>query len=125
MKVFIKANTASFIASFFDYLVTILLKEIFKLNPVWASISGTAAGGLINFFICRYWVFKSGKENIFHQSKRYLFIWAGNLMLNALGVYLLIDFVGLNYLLAKVLTSVTVAVAYNYPLQKNYVFKDI
>jgi GtrA-like protein. len=42
-----------------------------------------------------------------------------------LGVYLLIRFAGINYMIAKVTTSVVVAVAYNYPIQKNYVFKNI
>ena len=44
-------------------------------------------------------------------------------MLNALGLYLLIDVAGLYYIIAKVVTSVLVAVLYNYPLQKKYVFK--
>ena len=124
MKIFIKANTAAAVASFYDYLVAIILKEIVALNPVWASILGTVTGGIINFFICRHWVFKVKNASVFYQTKRYFIIWVGNLLLNGLGVYFLIDFAGLNYLIAKILTSVTEALAYNYPLQKNYVFKN-
>ena len=30
---------------------------------------------------------------------------------------------GIHYIIAKLATSLMVAVAYNYPIQKNYVFK--
>lgn len=124
MKTFIKANAASVIASFCDYLFTIILKELLNADTVVASICGTTAGGIINFFICRHWVFNAHNSSIHFQGKRYLAAWAGNLLLNSLGVYVLIKYAGLNYIIAKVITSVTVAVAYNYPLQKKYVFKN-
>ena len=124
MKQFIKANFASLISSFCDFLVTIILKEIFKTDPFLASILGTISGGVLNFLIGRYWVFKVKHLNFFQQGRRYFVIWAGNLLLNALGVYVLLHHTGLNYILAKLIISITVAVGYNYPLQKKYVFKN-
>ena len=125
MKTFLKANVASLTASFCDYLVTIILKQYLLFDAVVASILGTVFGGVINFLIGRFWVFKSTNGSILHQGKRYLLTWTGNLILNALGVYLLIRIGGVHYLIAKVATSITVAVAYNYPIQKKYVFKNI
>lgn len=125
MKVFVKANVASIVASACDYLVTIAAKEFLQIDPVVASVTGTVIGGLTNFYIGRYWVFKASNSNVFHQSKRYFITWTGNLLLNTLGVYLFIHFAHFNYIVAKVITSVIVAVAYNYPVQKNYVFKFI
>lgn len=123
MKVFLKGNTASVIASLCDYGVAIFLKEFFSILPFTASIMGTIVGGIINFFICRYWVFNAKESSIFFQSKRYLLTWSGNLLLSALGVYLLLG-AGLNYVIAKLITSVMVVITYNYPLQKKYVFKN-
>jgi putative flippase GtrA len=125
MKTFLKVNIASLTASFCDYLVTFILAHFFKLDAVFSSITGTTVGGIVNFMIGRYWVFKSVDAPAFHQGRKYFITWAGNLILNALGVYLLIRIAGINYMIAKVATSVTVAVAYNYPIQKNYVFKKI
>jgi len=125
MKTFLKANIASLGASFCDYLVTFILTQFFLFDPVFSSILGTIVGGIVNFLIGRYWVFKSVDAPAFHQSKKYFITWTGNLILNALGVYLLIRFAAINYMIAKVTTSVLVAVAYNYPIQKNYVFKNI
>ncbi len=124
MNLFIKANSASLASSYCDYLVAILLKEFMLVPAFFASIIGTMVGGFINFFINRKWVFRSNNTSIYFQSKRYFVIWSGNLILNAVGLYLLINVAGLYYLTAKVITSVLVAILYNYPLQKKYVFKS-
>jgi len=124
MKQFLKANAASLIASFCDFLITIVIKEWLDADPLLASVTGTVSGGVINFFIGRYWVFEARHLNVYHQGRRYFIIWAGNLLLNASGVYILLHYVGFNYILAKLITSVIVAVGFNYPLQKRYVFKN-
>jgi len=124
MKQFIKANFASLISSFCDFLITIIIKEFLKADPFLASVLGTISGGIINFLIGRYWVFKVKHLNFFLQGRRYFIIWAGSLLLNALGVYALLHYAGLHYILAKLIISITVAVGYNYPLQKKYVFKN-
>ncbi len=123
MKVFLKANTASLIASFCDFTSSVTLHQVFKVPVVAASITGTVIGGIINFIVCRYWAFNTRNMPVHLQVKRYLPTWLGNLLLNSAGVYLLISS-GLNYIIAKLITSITVAVAYNYPLQKKYVFKN-
>jgi putative flippase GtrA len=125
MKTFLKANLASLVASACDYGLTVLLKELLNVQAVIASVGGTVFGGIINFLIGRYWAFKATEGDFLVQGKRYLLIWAGNLLLNAGGVYLLIEQAGVHYIIAKLATSLTVAVAYNYPLQKKYVFKNL
>jgi putative flippase GtrA len=121
---FLKANVASLVASACDFGFAVLLKEFFAVDAVAASISGTVLGGVINFVICRYWAFNAGNKNAVYQGARYFIVWGGNLILNSLGVYLLINYGGIDYRIAKLLTSLTVAIAYNYPLQKKYVFKN-
>jgi len=125
MKTFLKANLAAIIATCGDYVFTFIMVELLHTDKVLAGISGTLAGGIINFFICRHWAFNAADGKVLRQGKRYFITWAGNLMLNAVGLYLLINDAGIDYMLAKVITSLTVALAYNYPLQKRYVFKNI
>lgn len=125
MKTFLKVNLASLIASFCDYLITLIFKEFLHYDPVQASITGTIIGGIINFIISRKWVFESTDSPVFHQGRKYLLMWMGNLILNTAGVYVLIRFAGLFYMSAKALTSLTVALGYNYPIQKKYVFKNV
>jgi putative flippase GtrA len=125
MKTFLKVNIAAILASLGDLLFTFLLKYVGHLDAVLASIIGTILGGIINFLIGRIWVFKTSQSNFSEQGKKYFLIWLGNLLLNASGVYILIKLMGMQYLFAKMATAITVAIGYNYPLQKSYVFKTV
>ncbi|PZR24633.1 MAG: GtrA family protein [Citrobacter freundii] len=122
MKMFLKANVASLIASLIDYLITFLLVELLHVVKFYAMVTGTVCGGVINFMIGRVWVFKALDGAVRRQAWRYLVVWAGNLILNAAGYYLLEKKAGVYYMLAKLVTSLIVAVGWNYPLQKRYVF---
>lgn len=125
INTFLKANVASLVASGCDFCFAVLLRELFGVDAVLANISGTVLGGVINFTICRYWAFNAANKSIAGQGARYFITWGGNLLLNALGSYLLIDYAGIDYRIAKLITALIVALTYNYPLQKKYVFKNI
>ena len=124
MKTFLKANAASLGASFCDYLVTIISKQFLHIDEVVASVMGTVVGGVVNFLIGRHWVFRSMTASYFQQGKKYFLAWTGNLFLNAFGVYVLTKHAAVHYIIAKVMTSLSVAIGYNYPIQKKYVFKN-
>jgi hypothetical protein len=124
MITFFKANVASVIASTGDYLVTIMAVQVFGMDVVIAGITGTISGGIINFWIGRHWVFSAVESNAHRQAVRYSIVWLGNLLLNATGMYVFTKLAGLYYLAAKIITSLLVAITYNYPLQKRYVFKS-
>src|SRR5947208_12210212 len=89
MITFLKANIFSSIASFFDYLVTIFLVNFFRADVVISSTTGTLCGGVINFLIGRNWVFESKNRKAQGQAVKYGIVWAGNLLLNTGGMYLM------------------------------------
>ena len=125
MKTFLKVNIAAIIATIIDFGFTFFLKQIVQIDAVLASIFGTILGGIINFIIGRTWVFNTPEVPFIQQGRRYFITWIGNLLLNASGVYILIKIIGVQYLFAKMATAITVAIGYNYPLQKKYVFKTV
>lgn len=125
MRTFLKVNIAAIIASICDFGITVFFKEACQMDAVLSSIIGTVIGGVINFLIGRIWVFKFIRAPFLHQGKRYLLTWSGNLVLNAGGVYILIKLLGIQYLFAKMATATIVAIGYNYPVQKKYVFKKV
>jgi putative flippase GtrA len=123
MATFVKAQASSFIASIFDFLTTIVCKEFFYLWYVTASLIGTIAGGVTNFALGRAWVFKKRKEKAIPlQVVKYLVVWGGNLLLNTGGVFFVTHYIGLSYIISKVLVSLSVGASYNYFLQKKFVF---
>jgi len=125
MYTFLKANISSILASLGDYCITVVTVVFFRMPVMTATITGTTGGAALNFFMGRYWVFMKRQDSSYTQAGRYLQVWCGNLVLNTAGVYVLAQLAGVHYLLAKIAVSILVAVCYNYPLQKNYVFKQI
>jgi putative flippase GtrA len=128
MITFTKAQLASLVATGVDFLVTFLLLHWAGLPSAAASgrvtfygATGTICGGVTHFMISRTWVFNAREGKWAEQLNRYLLVWIGNLVLNASGLYLL-SRAGLAPMLAKVITATTVAVVYNYTLQKRFVF---
>ena len=122
MKTFARAQVASLVASLIDFWVTIFLKEGLGFWYVWSSATGTIAGGITNFSMGRKWVFKSFSRQAEIQMVRYLVVWVGYLLLTTSGVYLLTHYTPMTYLVSKVIVSLFMAISYNYPLQKKFVF---
>jgi len=122
MSTFIKAQASSIIATFFDFLTTIVCKEFFYLWYVIASLLGTIVGGTTNFALGRNWVFNSTEKKIPLQIVKYFIIWNGNLLLSTLGVFIVTHYLGVNYIISKIIVSAVVGVSYNYLLQKKFVF---
>lgn len=125
MITFLKANISSSIASFFDYLITIFLVSVFRVDVVLASTTGTICGGITNFLIGRNWVFESKNRKVHQQALRYGIVWIGNLILNTGGVYIFTHLFKVHYVVSKALVSLVVGFCYNYTMQKKYVFKKL
>ena len=123
MHTFAKAQIASFIASMVDYLITILCVELLGFWYVAGSSTGTIIGGVTNFSLGRHWVFRGGERERRIQLFRYFIVWMVYSMLVTFGVYLLTHVGGFNYIISKITVTLFLAVAYNYPLQKRFVFR--
>ena len=120
---FAKAQIASLIASIIDYWCTVISVEIIGIWYVWASAIGTVIGGITNFSLGRNWVFRSRDKRRQSQLIKYLIVWTGYLILTTSGVFLLTHYTRLNYVISKVMVSLVMAISYNYPLQKKFVFR--
>lgn len=123
MITFTKAQIASIIATGVDFGITFLLLRYALVPVVACGAIGTICGGVTHFLISRNWVFRAQEGRWAAQLNRYVLVWIGNFLLNVSGLWMLTHYTALNGMLAKVLTAVTVAVCYNYTLQKRFVFK--
>jgi putative flippase GtrA len=120
---FFKAQFSSFTATVIDFCLTIFLVEIGDMWYLTATLIGTTTGGAVNYIINRVWSFKSTKDKVPIQAFRYSHIWLGSILLNASGMWLLTSGVGIEYIISKLIVSLAVGWGFNYPLQKNYVFR--
>jgi putative flippase GtrA len=120
---YIRSQLSSLIATTVDFSVAYLLVKIFGTWYVYANITGLAAGALINFYVSRNWVFDNTDDKVLYQWFRYMLVWIGSSLLNLVGTYCFKDIIGLDFMVSKAITAITVALVYNYIFQKEFVFK--
>jgi len=120
---FIKAQAAFILGSVVDFLATLFFVELLHVWYLAGNLAGNISGAILQFILCRYWVFDAAQAKISSQVPRFIMIYAGNFLLSAAGVYALTQGLGLHYLLSKIMISVLLGTTYNYLLQKKFVFK--
>ena len=122
MRIYLKAQTASLIASVVDFGIMLLCAEVFDLWYVLASVTGSISGACTHFILGRKWVFDARQGKVPLQVARYLAVWTGHIILSNIGIYLLTNFVRVYYAASKVIVSVVMGLSYSYLLQRKYVF---
>jgi len=122
-RLFFSSQIAAFIGTVVDFITVILLTELFGIWYVVSNVVGAFFGAVVNFWLGRSWVFKSTESKIHHQAFRYALVSFGSIILNTLGVYLLTEYLKLNYIFSKIIIAISIAFTYNFFLQKEFVFK--
>ncbi|HLK30012.1 MAG TPA: GtrA family protein [Puia sp.] len=122
MRTYLKAQAASIVGSAADFLVSILLNEVFHCWYIIANISGNICGAIVQFILSRNWAFNAGKGKVSNQAIKYILFWAGNILLQTAAVYFLKNYLKLDYLISKMIASTITGLTYNYFVQKKYVF---
>lgn len=122
-----KAQISSMIATGFDWFLTFSLTHWFNTWYVTSTIVGATTGGVTNFILNRNWTFNSAdcrKNPVFKgQIIRYTLVWVCSIILNTFGTVFLTEVIMFNYMISKIITAVSVAICFNYLMQKNYVFR--
>ena len=122
MFTFIKVQVASVLGSLADYLITIILVEVFDRWYLLANLAGNIFGGSIQFILCRTWAFKIKGKIRQDQVMKFVLVFIGNLILSAAGIYFFTNCLGVNYIISKTITSIVLGLTYNYFMQKKFVF---
>lgn len=120
---FLRHNISALIASACDFLVLVFLTEVLSFWYMASTALGAITGAIIAFLLGRNWAFVAKEERKRYQAIRYFVVACGSVLLNLGGVYLLTDFLGLLYTTSKIITGVSVGLAYNYPMGKYFVFR--
>lgn len=121
---FLRYNVSAGLATATDYSVLLLLKEIFGIYYVTATFFGAVCGATVAFFLGRNWTFFNKEGKISSQGMKFFFVVCGSIILNTFGEYFYTDIIQVgHYMLARVITSITVGLAYNFPMQRYFVFR--
>jgi putative flippase GtrA len=115
-------NLAAIVATAVDYSVMVLLVELARFQPVGATAVGAFCGAVTNFTLGRVFTYRVTDAPVVGQTLRYALVSGAGLGLNALGEFLFSTVLGLQYLVARVITSIVVSTGWNYPMQRFFVF---
>lgn len=122
MRLFVKVQATSLAASAVDFLTTVVFVQLWQYWFLAASVLGAVCGGVINFSVSKKWVFAGNKQPVGAQIGRFVLVWLGNVGLNATGLFVATQLMGVQYLVAKTTVAVLVGISYNYVFQKDFVF---
>jgi putative flippase GtrA len=78
---------------------------------VWSAVGAFSVAVVVSFSLQKFWTFQNGGlEGLRHQFALYLTVTIANLGTNTLLVYLLVEKVGLFYLLAQIIAAGLIAI---------------
>ena len=123
-RIFFKAQLSAFIGGIADYLIMIFLTEYAGLFYTRSIIISGMLGAVVNFSLNRYWAFKSVDETKRKQLARFVFVVLGSIALKSSGTYIVTEYLKLDYRISRLCVDAVVSLAFNFTLQKYWVFKN-
>jgi putative flippase GtrA len=118
----LRFGVAGVLATLVHFLTLILLVEIGRVSPVWATAFGSAVGALVGYVLNRRYTFNSRKPHR-DAGPKFLTIALGTGLLNAMLVYVGTELLGVNYLLVQCVATLIVFLA-NFLLNSVWTFRE-
>lgn len=127
--VFTKAQVSAFIGGLVDYLAMIFFTEVFHVHYTMSIVIGGVIGAVVNFSLNKGWTFRTKErpyKNSFRiQLLRFVAVVINSIVMKAIGTYSITTFLGVDYKISRLITDLIVSLAFNFTLQKNWVFKKV
>ena len=120
---FVRFLLAGGFSALVDFLLLVLLVEVFSVYYLVASGTSFIVGLILNYLVCRTWVFQGGK---YRQMIEFLAFCTGGsfgLGLNQIILLLLVGHFSLDYRLSKII-SVALVTFWNFVTKKYLIFKN-
>ena len=103
-KIFVKFIIAGGIATLVDFSLLFVFTDIFK---IWYVLSASLAfmfAFVISFHLQKFWTFRDGsRHKIYKQVFIYFLVTFSSLIINAIGMYILVEYFNIWYMLAQVI----------------------
>ena len=120
---FIRSLIVSVLATITDYIISLILFHIGHVYEVYATAIGSFFGAFVSFYLGRTWAFQSQDGKMTHQAIKYLVALGISIFLNSYGVFLLVKFASLPFIIDRMIVTILVGILVNYQLFKRFVFK--
>ena len=118
----VRHHTTAVLSTVVDYSLMVGLVELGGLGPVAATPLGALGGAITNFTMNRRFTYRAAQVPVGNQLWRFALVSAASLGLNTAGEWLFHDVLGIQYLGARVISSLIVSNGWNYPMLRFFVF---
>ena len=124
-KLLVKFGIAGVIATATHFALLIILTDMFGLWYLASTSLAFLVAFMVSFFSQKFWTFRDKeKEGMYKQMGGYFLVVSSGMVVNASGMYALVDYAGLYYLFAQVIMSGLVAI-YNFIMYRFVIFKRV
>jgi len=127
--VFSKAQVSAFIGGICDYMIMVFITEVFHVHYMISIAIGGIIGAVVNFSLNKGWTFRSKdvpyKNSIYKQLLKFVLVVINSILMKSSGTYLITTFLNLDYKISRIFVDLVVSLAFNYTLQKHWVFKKV
>ena len=106
-----------------DFAVLIISTEYLGFWYMYSAALALFVGGVVAFYLNRYWVFQSVDIDISGQAIRYVLTSIGNMLLNLAVIFILTHHLGVLYIVSKVIAALGVGLIYSFLVNRLWVFK--
>jgi putative flippase GtrA len=124
---FSKAQASAFSGGIVDYLVMLFLTEVLHFHYTISIAIGGVIGAFVNFSLNKNWTFRSRDIPYTHsaniQSFRFVLVVINSIVMKDLGTYIITNQLQLDYKISRIIVDLFVSLAFNFTLQKYWVFK--
>ncbi len=104
------------------YLTLVLLVEAGGIDPVYATIAGSAVGALVNYLLNHRYTFQSAKAHS-DVGPKFFLVALGTGILNAVLVYPGVNLLGMHYLFVQIVATLIVFLS-NFILNSAWTFSE-
>jgi putative flippase GtrA len=110
------------VATIIDMGLLFIFVEYFKIWYIYSSIMSFMIAAIFNFSMNKYFNFRNKSNKIFVQFVMFALVALVGVILNTILLYILVEFVKLWYMIAKIITA-AIVLFWNYNINKRFTFK--
>jgi glycosyltransferase involved in cell wall biosynthesis/putative flippase GtrA len=121
-KQFIKFAISGGTAFSVDLLLLFFFTDILKIWYIYSASMAFVAAFFISFYLQKFWTFRDRSKKVYKQMVIFFFSGTANVMVNAGGMYVIVDKLGVKYLFAQTIMTALLSIC-SFLIYRFIVFK--
>jgi len=122
-KSFYRSQIGSFMATVGDISSLYMLTEFLSVYYVISAGIASGLGAIVGFTVLRIWAFQQTDKPIAAQAAKYALVSLLILLLNMGGIYFVTEYLGLQYMISKLVIAFFIGIGVSFPLFRYYVYR--